>query len=108
MLIIDQHNAHERVLFEKAIKMMNKEFRSSQTLLFPVAINVSVSQKALLEEIRAELYDIGFDFEQEGNKIILKAIPTDISNGSEESALMEIITEYEENQKIKHTEKERI
>jgi DNA mismatch repair protein MutL len=105
MLIIDQHNAHERVLFEKAIKMMNKEFRSSQTLLFPVTINVSVSQKALLEEIRAELYDIGFDFEQEGNKIILKAIPTDISNGSEESALMEIITEYEENQKIKHTEK---
>ncbi len=105
MLIIDQHNAHERVLFEKAIKMMNKEFRSSQTLLFPVSINLSPSQKALIEEIKPELYDIGFDLEIENNRAIIKAIPTDISNGSEENALMEIISEYEENQKIKHTEK---
>ncbi len=105
MLIIDQHNAHERVLFEKAIKMMNKEFRSSQTLLFPVSINLSPSQKALIEEIKPELYDIGFDLEIESNRTIIKAIPTDISNGSEENALMEIISEYEENQKIKHTEK---
>lgn len=105
MLIIDQHNAHERVLFEKAIKMMNKEFRSSQTLLFPVSISISPSQKALLQEIRDEMYDIGFDFDIESNKAIVKAIPTDISSGNEENSLMEIITEYEENQKIKHTEK---
>ncbi len=105
MLIIDQHNAHERVLFEKAIKMMNKEFRSSQTLLFPVSFSISPSQKALIEEIREELFDIGFDFDLEANKAILKAVPTDISNGKEELSLMEIATEYEENQKIKHTEK---
>ncbi len=105
MLIIDQHNAHERVLFEKAIKMMNKEFRSSQTLLFPVSFSISPSQKALIEEIREELFDIGFDFDLEANKAILKAIPTDISNGNEELSLMEIVSEYEENQKIKHTEK---
>ena len=49
ILIIDQHGAHERVLFERALKTLNEESGSSQQLLFPVTMDLMASQFALVQ-----------------------------------------------------------
>ena len=111
MILIDQHNAHERVLYEKAIKAMNKEFAYAQNLLFPVTLELNTSELALVKEIQDDLLNLGYNFSIEedadsGKALLeLNGVPLDIKNGAEEDSFREIIEEYQENKKIKHTDK---
>lgn len=101
-MVIDQHAAHERILYEKAFKAMNREFSYSQNLLFPVMLNLNSSELSILKEISEELLALGFVFQAaEEDKFELTGVPLDVSTGEEETALKEIIDYYEAEQKVK-------
>lgn len=105
ILIIDQHNAHERILYEKAIKAMNKEFSNSQTLLFDISVHLNSAQKALADELSADLKNLGFIYDNtENNTILLHAIPIDLTKGNETNAVTEILDDYLNNLELKHTQ----
>lgn len=106
MTIIDQHNAHERILYEKAIKAMNKEFKYSQELLFPSQIKLSPNQLSLLKELKEDLNNLGyvFSFVNE-DKIEINSVPNDIKSGNEKGSILELIEQYEEYSEIRHTDK---
>ncbi len=105
LLIIDMHNAHERVLYEKAIAIMNKEFASSQILLFPTKSLLTSGEISLLKEMEQDFIDLGFQFEISNNDVEIIGVPLDIKQGNETNALKEILEGFLEFQEIRHTNK---
>lgn len=111
MILIDQHNAHERILYERSIKAMNREFANSQDLLFPAKMRINSSEAALLNELKEDLKNLGYEFAFESDKennvenIILTGVPIDVKTGAEEESFREIIEGFEENAELKHTDK---
>jgi DNA mismatch repair protein MutL len=76
ILIIDQHNAHERVLFEKYQDIDKKKKWPRKMVLFPVLLELSPSQLLGLEENQTVLEDAGFRVEaMSGRSISLKEFP---------------------------------
>ncbi len=82
VLFIDQHIADERIIYEKLKEQIQKESVSSQGLLLPVTIELSLSQSELLDTIIDTLRVIGFELEPFGGRtIIVRSIPSVIQRG---------------------------
>ena len=60
LMVIDQHRAHVRILFDRYINRISTGSMSSQTILFPEVIHLSASQSVALEELRPEMEKMGF------------------------------------------------
>ena len=81
VLLVDQHAAHERLLFEELKETMEKDGRIlSQSLLLPIEVSLSAEEVAAAEEYSEELSDVGFDFDLSGHGAQLFAIPTAVSS----------------------------
>ncbi len=106
LTIIDQHAAHERILYEKALKAMNREFSYSQQLLFPLTVKVTPSEMKIIEEINTDLNSLGFVFNMLSfDRIEITSVPLDTVKGEELNSFREIIETYDEYQKVRHTNK---
>jgi DNA mismatch repair protein MutL len=98
LMIIDQHVAHERVLYERAIDVMNDEVPNSQQLLFPQKIDLKPWQFEVYEEIREEIYRLGFNIRSfGGTTVMIEGVPPDVRDGTEATILQDMIAEYQEN-----------
>ncbi|MDD8020102.1 MAG: DNA mismatch repair endonuclease MutL [Acidobacteriota bacterium] len=76
LLIIDQHNAHERVLFEKFKKLDKENGWASRQMLFPQVLELTPEEMLRFEELESELAASGFELETMGQKsYALKAFP---------------------------------
>ena len=106
VMVIDQHAAHERILYEKAIKVMNHEFTNSQQILFPIQVELNSTEISILEEIKKDIKDLGFEFSNLTNKKIeISAIPLDIIAGDEGNSFKSIIDQYSEYDRIYNNSK---
>ena len=95
LVIIDQHVAHERVLFEDALLAFDSTPLSAQTLLFPEILEFSADEYSVLLDIQQYLEKLGFRMKENGqNKILLEAIPSDMGLGNENSVIRDIIDHY--------------
>ena len=95
LIIIDQHVAHERVLFEEAKKAIEGQGFPSQTVLFPQTLKLQPEEYDNLLEITHYLNKIGFRFREFGeNTIIIDEIPPDINWGNESQIIREILDQY--------------
>lgn len=102
LLIIDQHVAHERILYEKAIKSFEAEMPFSQFILIPKTIQVDSGRFQLLKELHTLLINLGFVIKFfSNNTIIIEGVPQYVKMGSEEDILLEILEEYEFNRNEK-------
>jgi DNA mismatch repair protein MutL len=98
LYLIDQHAAHERVLFERFISQTNKEI-PSQSLLEPISIELSSDKSRLLSEQLPILTRLGFELEEFGpNTFILRAIPEMLSKTNPASALQVLVEDFEEDE----------
>ncbi|MCL0065275.1 DNA mismatch repair endonuclease MutL [Dehalococcoidia bacterium] len=76
MYLIDQHAAHERILFEKAREQQSSRAVEVQGLLEPIAIEVTAQQQELLQSQREVFDDNGFHLEQFGERTyLLRSVP---------------------------------
>jgi len=79
LYIIDQHAAHERLIFNKIIDTFQKKHKESQKII-PYVITTKESKKIQYEHYRDFLENIGFEFEDSGpNNIVITAIPAFLS-----------------------------
>lgn len=102
LMIIDQHVAHERILYEKALRRLEADLPFSQQLLFPKTIQLDPGKFQVLKEINPFLQRLGFDIKFfSKNTIVIDGVSDDIVAGSEEKLLLEIIEEYVSNQREK-------
>ncbi|MCQ2306496.1 MAG: DNA mismatch repair endonuclease MutL [Bacteroidales bacterium] len=93
LLVIDQHLAHERILYEKYLKEMELNVEASQQELFPQHISLNVNDVSLLKEVKPELEKVGFRLEPlNQTTFIINGTPVD-SKGSDAVALIEKILE---------------
>ncbi|NTU68363.1 MAG: DNA mismatch repair endonuclease MutL [Chlorobiaceae bacterium] len=98
LMIIDQHVAHERVLYERAIDVMNEEVPNSQQLLFPQKIDLKPWQFEVYEEVREEIFRLGFNIRTFGGMtVMIEGVPPDVRDGTEATILQDMIAEYQEN-----------
>jgi DNA mismatch repair protein MutL len=97
--IIDQHVAHERVLFEKVLKQRAQASAETQQLLMPLIVELTPGQQAVLAEIAEELHQNGFEVEPFGSRTVaIKAAPAGIRAEEIEKTLGEVLDSFEREQ----------
>ncbi|HWC97546.1 MAG TPA: DNA mismatch repair endonuclease MutL [Candidatus Sulfopaludibacter sp.] len=90
--IIDQHVAHERILFEQVMKQRAAGRVETQRLLMPLILQLTAEQQIDYARIADELHASGFETEPFGNRTIaVKAAPAAVSPGELEKILFEIL-----------------
>ncbi|NOZ07307.1 MAG: DNA mismatch repair endonuclease MutL [FCB group bacterium] len=95
MIIIDQHVAHERILFEAAKKAMEEKGLPSQTVLFPQTLTLQPEEFSRFLEIVPYLEKIGFRLREFGrNSIVIDGVPPDIYMGGEDRIIRDILDKY--------------
>ncbi len=99
IVIIDQHVAHERILFEKMLRVLHGTEQSvGQQLLFPQTLTLAVDDFLILEDFLSGLEKIGFSIRIfSGRSIVIDAIPLDVKIGREAQILLDIVDYYKEN-----------
>jgi len=75
--IIDQHAAHERILYDNILKKFNVEY--AQPLLIPYKLSLTGEEEEYLDKIVPNLIKLGFEIEQNGSTYLIKAVPEPVS-----------------------------
>ena len=78
ILLIDKHAAHERIIFEQLKKNMMSMDISSQLLMLPIEIMLMTDEVAAIDEYRAEIESVGFEFTCSRNTVSVTALPVGI------------------------------
>lgn len=86
MLLVDKHAAHERIIFEKLKANMYSTEISSQLLMLPIEIMLMSDEVSTVEEYRAEIEAVGFEFTTSKNTVYVNALPV----GIEQSAVSDM------------------
>jgi len=98
LYLIDQHAAHERVLFERVMKQRDSSI-PSQILLQPVAIDLPPDETRLLQEQLDIMGKIGFQVEVFGqNSFLLRAVPAILENHDPAASLRLLVEDFEEDE----------
>jgi len=99
LYLIDQHAAHERVLFEKLMAQHDQKKIPSQALLSPVVVQLPSSQVKLLEVQLPVLQHFGFEVEEFGsNSFQVRSIPTLFAGADPAFALRALVEDFEEDE----------
>lgn len=105
MYLIDQHAAHERVLFERYMVLLHKDELSSQQLLNPILLELSYEDATLVEMYHDEIKKLGFDFDFLGEKVIvIRGVPVFFQETQGEQFMYEIIELLQENKNLENYE----
>jgi DNA mismatch repair protein MutL len=97
LMIIDQHAAHERILYEQAFDRLNNNANLTQQLLIPIYVELNPVDYEVARSIEQELGSLGFDIElQSKRKVKIKGIPSDVRIGDEGKILQELIDQFKE------------
>lgn len=90
--IVDQHVAHERILFEQVLRARSKGGIERQQLLMPVVLQLTAAQQLQYARIADEMNTSGFDTEPFGNRTIaVKAAPAGVGPAEIEKLVFEIL-----------------
>jgi DNA mismatch repair protein MutL len=99
LYLIDQHAAHERVLFEKLMAQHEQKAIPSQTLLTPAVVHLPPASAKILEDQLPVLQHFGFHVEPFGqNSYQVRAMPTLFSNSDPAAALRALVEDFEEDE----------
>jgi len=100
LLILDQHAAHERILYEATYKNLTEREALSQKLLFPSVVELSPQEFFIYENFSDILAKIGFEIKSFGGKsVVIEAVPPTLKNQAEKIFLKELLADLDESQK---------
>ena len=109
VVFIDQHIAHERILYEQALAAMNKTPWESQQLLFPTTFSVNPEDAAMVKEVSPLLEMMGFELEAlEEGEFRIAAVPVGLNVSDEREMLLGIIAELRENATVELDPRQRL
>ena len=103
LMILDQHAAHERILYERALQSFESGLGMSQQLLFPHTLDFSPADFELLRELMPDLRALGFDLEVfSGRSVVVRGVPADLRPGDERRFLDDLLQQYRSYQQDLH------
>jgi len=104
--IVDQHVAHERVLFERILRQRATQHVESQRLLMPIVLELSAAQQAIFAEIADELEHNGFEAEPFGARsVAVKVAPAGVDAAAVEHMLHELLDQISREEQSLNLEK---
>ncbi len=94
LIIVDQHAAHERVLYERIMADFESGSVDGQRLLFPFTIRLALTEMGVIESLREPLSRLGFEFEKYGERALLvRTVPSPHAYFNAERCLHEMVDE---------------
>jgi len=106
LYIIDQHAAHEKVLYEQLIIAFNKREFTSQMLNPPIIITLSMYEEEVLESNKKLFEGLGFEIEHFGGKeYAVRAVPDNLFNIAKQDLLIDLIDSISVNTGIDNSDK---
>jgi len=92
LLLIDQHAAHERILFEQLKSRFHDSRKTSQKLLIPETIDLGYRESKILERLIPDLFDLGLEIAPfGGNTFVVKAVPLLLRNKEIKPLVIEMV-----------------
>lgn len=92
LFIIDQHAAHEKVLYEKLVKRFERNEPATQMIQPPIILTLSLSEANLLENYIKEFERMGFEFESFGGReYALRGVPSDLYGFTGKDMVLELL-----------------
>ncbi|MDQ3022263.1 MAG: DNA mismatch repair endonuclease MutL [Bacteroidota bacterium] len=97
LMIIDQHAAHERILYERALLWLNSQSSFSQQLLIPIKIKLTKIDYHIATSLKDELINLGFNINLLNDEFVeMTGVPSDVKFGNENIIFQELIDQYKE------------
>ena len=94
-ILVNQQNAHERILYERFNSAITGKAISTQSSLFPSTIELSAADAVLLNELLPDLQQLGYALEPFGNNtFVIQGTPADLLQGNEKMALEKMLEQY--------------
>jgi DNA mismatch repair protein MutL len=95
LLLIDQHAAHERILY---LRLQQRQFQSAaQSLLIPLTVEVSLSDLGYVEMLLPHLRELGIEIEHfGGNTFVIRSLPTDFDNIDAVALVHDLVDDLEQ------------
>lgn len=101
LYIIDQHAAHEKVLYERIIAAAKTKTYHSQQLFPPIVLSLTIREQQVLQKQEEVLISLGYEIEHfGGNEYSVRAVPADLYGISDKALLQEFIDELAEESSI--------
>ena len=100
LMLIDQQRAHERILYEKMLQTLDNKNNNSQQELFPQEIILSKQDYALMTEMKENLLNLGFVFENSiyhDNSYMITGVPADLTEVNPVGMIEELLENYKNN-----------
>jgi len=98
LVLVDQHAAHERVLYNRLLERLRGGRGTSQPLLIPQAVDVDPALIAAAADHREELANLGLEFEEFGPRSLrIVAVPAELPSGRATAAIQETLAALAEN-----------
>ena len=100
LLLVDQHVAHERILFEQHWRALRGKRIEVQRMLIPETIDLTPAQASAFDQLLPELEENGFELGRlSGRTVAIKAVPAMLAAGAAQSLLVELLDAIEEDRK---------
>lgn len=97
LCMIDQHAAHKRIIYERALQATESALPSTQQLLFAQTVEFSATEFSLLKELHSIIQRMGFNVQLlSGNTAMISGVPADTDIGDEQSVLKAMLHQYRE------------
>jgi DNA mismatch repair protein MutL len=94
-LVINQQNAHERILYERFANAISGKAIATQKSLFPTTIEFAPADTVILQELLPDLILLGYELEPFGNNtFVVQGTPADLDGGSETNAIEKLLEQY--------------
>ena len=108
--LIHQQNAHERILYEQFAAAVDGKPIATQHSLFPVTLDVSVTDAVLLNELLPDLNHLGYLLEPFGNNtFVIQGSPADVTGGNEKIAVEKMLEQYKHfSNDLKYSKREKL
>ncbi len=92
LFIIDQHAAHEKVLYERTMKSLSRREFTSQNLNPPIILTLNMAEAAILEKYRDRFLAVGFEIEEFGGReYALRAVPDNLFGLADRDLFLEML-----------------
>jgi DNA mismatch repair protein MutL len=101
LIVIDQHAAHERVLYERFLQSRTRGAPPTQLQVTPIPVSLPAESFALLTAHQDALAQLGFDLEPFGDRtVLIRSVPHGVSQGSPQRLLTDLLAELAEGDRV--------
>lgn len=107
LMLVDQQAAHERILYEKYLRALDKNPVASQQLLFPKTVMLSAGDEQIMLEILDDIRLLGFNISHFGkNTFVVNGLPAELHLGNEQDLLEEVVETYKNSKSTENHKKQ--